>query len=198
VGQAVSPVSLEFMPDYRRKLPHIQPDDAWLFLTWRRWGTLPRHSIATCYPTAGHAFVAEDRALARHSSGPFWLRDAPIAGLVAETILAGESERDFYELCAWVVMPNHVHILILPKVAVPRMMRWLKGSTARRANQLLGRTGRPFWQDGSYDHYARSPKQRDRIVRYIEENPVSAGLVDSAEDWEWSSAGRQAKALNPR
>jgi putative transposase len=53
-------------------------------------------------------------------------------------------------------MPNHVHLLILPKVPVPILMRWLKGSTARSANLLLGRTGQPFWQDESYDHYARN------------------------------------------
>jgi putative transposase len=61
-------------------------------------------------------------------------------------------------------MPNHVHLLILPKVPVPVLMRWLKGSTARSANQLLGRTGQPFWQDESYDHYARNAIQRDRII----------------------------------
>ena len=44
-------------------------------------------------------------------------------------------------------MPNHVHLLVRPQVAVPRLMRWLKGSTARRADLLLGRTGQPFSQD---------------------------------------------------
>jgi Transposase IS200 like len=92
-------------------------------------------------------------------------------------------------------MPNHVHLLILPKVPVPILMRWLKGSTARSANLLLGRTGQPFWQDESYDHYARNSIQRDRIIAYIEENPVSAGLVSSAELWPWSSAGWQAKSV---
>ena len=185
------------MRQYRRKLPHLQPEDFWLFLTWRLWGSLPPLLVPTRYPTAGQAFVAEDRVLARQRSGPLWLRDARIAGLVAETILAGESERRLYELCAWVVMPNHVHMLILPTVDVPVVTRWLKGSTARRANQLLGRIGQRFWQDESYDHYARGPKQRGLIIKYIEENPVSAGLVDSAEDWEWSSAGRQAATSLP-
>ena len=90
-----------------------------------------------------------------------------------------------------------MHLLILPKVPVPILMRWLKGSTARSANLLLGRTGQPFWQDESYDHYARHSIQRDRIIAYIEENPVSAGLVSSAELWPWSSAGWQAKPPAP-
>jgi REP element-mobilizing transposase RayT len=108
--------------------------------------------------------------------------------LLAEAIVAGERERGFYELSAWVVMPNHVHLLILPKVAVAEITRWLKGSTARRANQLLERTGLPFWQDESYDHWVRHTRELDRITGYIEENPVSAGLVGSMELWPWSSA----------
>jgi putative transposase len=60
-------------------------------------------------------------------------------------------------------MPNHVHLLILPNTAVSEIMRWLKGSTARKANQLLERTGRPFWQDESYDHWVRSDKKFGRI-----------------------------------
>ena len=88
-------------------------------------------------------------------------------------------------------MPNHVHLLILPLVPVPVLMRWWKGSTARSANLILGRTGLPFWQDESYDHYLRS-SQLERTARYIEENPVSASLADTAERWPWSSAGWQA------
>jgi type I restriction enzyme R subunit/putative DNA methylase len=140
------------------------------------------------YPTAGHAFVAMDRLLDRASSGPLWLNNPDVAGLVAEAIQAGDSERDFYGLCAWSVMANHVHMLIHPKVQVTVLMRWLKGSTSRKANQVLGRTGQPFWQDESYDHWVRDRGEWNRVVRYIERNPVSAGLVDSIELWRWSSA----------
>ena len=127
---------------------------------------------------ARHAFVAADRVLHRDRSGPLWLNQPRIARLVVEAIVVGESERGFYELCAWAIMPNHVHLLILPKIAVAKITRWLKGSTARRANPLLARTGRPFWQDESYDHWVRNSKEHGRIISYIEENPASAGLVD--------------------
>ena len=53
---------------------------------------------------------------------------------------------------------------------------------------ILGRTGQPFWQDESYDRWVRGPSELEKIVRYIERNPVSAGLVDSIENWRWSSA----------
>jgi putative transposase len=185
------------MPEYRRRLPHFQPEHAYLFLTWRLWGSLPRRAESMVYPTPGHAFVAQDRALDRCVSGPQWLKNPEIAELVAQAIVRGQYQRQFYELYAWVVMPNHVHLLILPKVAVAVLMRWLKGSTARRANQVLGRTGLPFWQDESYDHYLRRASQVDRTIAYIEENPVSAGLVCSPELWRWSSASRQAEAPAP-
>ncbi|MBS1828870.1 MAG: transposase [Acidobacteria bacterium] len=185
------------MSEYRRRLPHLHPDDTRLFLTWRLWGSLPAQKESVVYRTAGHAFLAQDRVLDSRVSGPLWLQDPRIAGIVARAIVIGEIERRFYELSAWVVMPNHVHMLILPEVAVPILMRWLKGSTARSANRILDRTGQPFWQDESYDHYLRDRKQIGRTVDYIERNPVSAGLVQYPEKWPWSSAGWQAKPPSP-
>lgn len=186
------------MQAYRRRLPHFHPEDAYLFLTWRLWGSLPTTQVSTVYPTRGHAFVAQDRLLDRHSTGPIWLMQPTIASLVSSAILIGESERRFYDIHAWVVMPNHVHLLIFPLVAIPVAMRWLKGSTARSANRILGRTGQPFWQDESYDHYLRNLGQIDRTAAYIEANPVSAGLVSSADQWMWSSAGWLVKPINGR
>jgi putative DNA methylase len=157
------------------------------------YGSLPRGAEkAAAQLTPGQAFTAADRRLDRLATGPLWLKDQRIAQLVAHAILVGADERGFYELCAWVVMPNHVHLLIFPLVSVPLLMRWLKGSTARGANQILGRTGRPFWQDESFDRYLRAASHLQRTMAYIEQNPVSAGLVRSAEHWPWSSAGWQA------
>ncbi len=185
------------MAGYRRRLPHLHPDDGHLFLTWRLFGSMPGRMSAIVHPTAGHAFVASDRILDRCGSGPVWLRDHRIAELVSRAILVGECEREFYRLRAWVVMPNHVHLSIRPLVSVPVLMRWLKGSTARRANLMLGRTGKAFWQDESFDHYLRTEWQVERTAMYIERNPVSAGLVGCAEQWRWSSAGWQAKPPAP-
>jgi putative transposase len=182
VGHAVPPVFLQNMNEYYRHLPHFHPHSAYVFLTWRLWHSLPARAACTeTYPSPGHAFVATDRALDNSHFGSRWLEQAVIANLIAEAIQAGERERDFYELAAWVLMPNHVHLLILPKVPVPVITRWLKGSTARRANLLLGRTGQHFWQDESFDHWVRNNTEFDRIVRYIQENRVAAGLVSAAE-----------------
>jgi REP element-mobilizing transposase RayT len=177
------------MADYRRRLPHIHPDGAHLFVTWRLCGSLPASPPDVIYATPGHAFAAEDRALAQ-GHGWLWLNDTRVARRVVEAIRNGECGKGFYELQAWVVMPYHVHMLILPHVALPQITHWIKGRTAREGNLLLGRTGEPFWQDESYDHWVRNEREFHRIVKYIEWNPVSAGLVTKPEDWPWSSATR--------
>ena len=58
---------------------------------------------------------------------------------------------------------------------------------------MLGRTGQPFWQAESYDHSVHDDRESDRIKAYIEDNPVKAGLVATAEDYLWSSAARKAE-----
>ena len=61
----------------------------------------------------------------------------------------------------------------------------LKGYTARKANGLLSRTG-AFWQRESYDHVIRDANEWQRIVIYVLNNPVKAGLVDTWEEWKWN------------
>jgi hypothetical protein len=60
--------------------------------------------------------------------------------------------------------------------------------TGLEGNRILGVTGQPFWQDESYDRLVRDDREFERIVRYIESNPVSAGLAASAQEFLWSSA----------
>jgi len=121
-------------------------------------------------------------------SGPLWLKDTRIAGTVADALSYGETPLGQYRLYAWVAMPNHVHAVLEPHVAVSAMMRWLKGRTGRVSSRLLGRTGQPFWQDESFDRWIRSPDELRYLINYVEENPVRAGLVASKEQWRWSSA----------
>ena len=108
--------------------------------------------------------------------------------MVLDALLYGEAERKFYKLHAFVVMPNHVHVVWTPSADQSKIMDWLKGTTARRANPMLGIKGKPFWQAESFDHWIRDGKEFDGIIAYVENNPVTAGLVKAAEDWPWSSA----------
>lgn len=104
------------MTYYRRRLPHWHPEGASLFLTWRLAGCLPSGAGASACQnlTPGRSFVFVDRALDRNTLGPLWLKDPGVAGMVAERILYGDQQRQFYCLHAWVVMANHVHLLLEP------------------------------------------------------------------------------------
>ena len=91
------------------------------------------------------------------------------------------------------MMGNHVHVLLLPLISPSRLLQSLKGNTAREANLVLHRTGQKFWQAESYDHWVRDDAERERIAAYIESNPVIAGLVDRADKYRWSSAGKSVE-----
>ncbi|MEX1097888.1 MAG: hypothetical protein WED34_17720 [Planctomycetales bacterium] len=75
-------------------------------------------------------------------------------------------------------------------------MQSVKGYTARGCNKLLGLSG-AFWQDESYDHVVRDQEELFRIIDYIENNPVKAGLVARREDWKFSSACDRARYRIP-
>ena len=100
-----------------------------------------------------------DRLLDHARTGPLYLRQPGIAQLVMDALRYGQDSLGHYTLHAFVIMPNQVHLLITPQVEVPKLLRSLKGITAKRANQTLGLTG-AFWQEESYDHVVRDGKVR--------------------------------------
>jgi REP element-mobilizing transposase RayT len=116
------------------------------------------------------------------------MANGDVASLVANGIRFMAESQHAYDLHAWVVMPNHVHMLVTPHSGPSAFMQTLKGYTAREANKVLNRQGEQFWQRESYDHWVRGDEQFRRIVRYVEENPVSAGLAGRVQDYRWSSA----------
>jgi REP element-mobilizing transposase RayT len=174
-----------------RRLPHQYPEGKALFVTWLLHGSLPQSRYPPPHKlNAGQAFVWMDRFLDTIRTGPAYLRQSPIASLVVNSIKRGAEELAHYKLDAYVVMANHVHVLVWPRIPPSRFLQSLKGFTAREANRRLGRTGEPFWQAESYDHWVRNESEHQRIGAYIENNPVKAGLVQRPEDYPWSSASR--------
>ena len=153
------------------------------------------------------------------------LRRPEAAKVVESALLHFDGER--YRLLAWVIMPNHVHVLVetLPGFSVARIVQSWKSFTARRINSLMGdgskgpecragarrsqdrpSRGRPlqdrplqdrppqgqrsraFWQRDYWDRFIRNERHLLTAIRYIEENPLAAGLAGAAEDWPWGSA----------
>ncbi|HXK01954.1 MAG TPA: transposase [Verrucomicrobiae bacterium] len=183
------------MPYYKRRLPHWDPEDAALFITWRLHGSYPAPSPEWERLPPGQRFAAEDTELAHLATGPHYLRDPRVAQTVADTLKYGANHLHLYDLRAWVIMSNHVHILIDPHAELTSITSRIKSFSAREANRILNRTGQPFWALESYDHWVRSTRESDHIVRYIEFNPLKAGIVEKPEDYRWSSAsaGREAR-----
>ena len=178
----------------RRRLPHVHPEGRAQFITWHLNGSLP-HAL---YPppdkqNSGQAFVWMDRYLDSAASGPLYLKQGPIADLVVGSIQYAAEQLQYYDLQAFVVMANHVHLLVLPRASPSQFMQAIKRYTAREANRLLRRTGEPFWQAESYDHWARDSREVLRIRAYIETIPVKAGIVATAAEYPWSSAAKKAE-----
>ena len=167
------------------------------FLTWRLFGSLPASFFSRLREirtfSAGEEFRRADARLDRADAGPVWLKDPRVAECIVQKLVDGDTALQQFSLHAYVIMSNHVHVLLTPKVPVRRLTNSLKGVTARTANKILQHSGEHFWQDESYDHWCRSLAEFARIRDYIERNPVTAGLVSHAKDWPWSSAHRNGK-----
>ena len=179
---------------YRRRLPHVYTSDQPVFLTWSLHDSLPpNRAFPKDTLTSGQAFAAMDRLLDEARSGAFYMRQPAIADMIVEAIQYNADTLGHYRLHAYVVMPNHVHVLATPAIALPKLTKSLKGITAKRGNSMLGLTGSPFWREESYDHLVRHEREFYTIKNYIEENPVRAGLVTEATEYRWSNAGRATR-----
>ncbi len=177
------------MNRYDRRLPHWDVVGQPLFVAFRLHGSLPAKRV---FPparlTTSQAFVAMDRILDQASTGPLWLKNPDIAAMVVRALHDGEHRFHRYTLHAFVVMANHVHLLVTPQVTAREWLGPLKGFTGHEAIRMLSLREIPFWQDESFDHLVRSDQEFARIHRYIEGNPVTEGLVIAPEGFAWSSA----------
>ena len=174
---------------HRRRLPHYYPVNTPIFITWCLHGAFPPGRKFPAATTDGSAFVAMDRILDNARTGPMFLKQPELARMVADAIEYRAMQLAHYDLPSYVVMANHVHLLITPHIDVSKIMHSLKRFTALEANRLLDLTG-PFWQDESYDRLVRDAQEFRRIVSYIEMNPVRAGFVSSPDEFPFSSIGR--------
>ncbi len=137
-----------------------------------------------------------DRLIGRFEDaghGACYLRQPRIAAMLQDTLLYGDGGR--YRLIDWCIMPNHAHVLVEPhRARLPHIVQRWKSVSARRANLILGRTGK-FWMEDYYDRYIRDRRHFEAVRRYIWQNPVAAGLCRSADQWPWSSARLRPEAV---
>ncbi len=166
---------------YRVLAKTSTPDSRGLYcfrdVAWqgRSGGLSLRYSSTTLTPCRIAVWTAPGR-------GPRWLENPTIAALFVEALLYRERVRGSYDLFAWAVMPNHVHIVLKPHEKLPEVVRWMKTASAARANRLTGREYFGTWM--------RTSQKLASVVAYVEENPVTVGLALRAEDWPRSSASK--------
>lgn len=209
---------------YKNRLPHLVPIGAAFFVTFRLADSLPTtiiqqlkdefeqkcheltakkipHLTARIREERKRYFGKFDHQLDTQPYGNCYLAQPEIAAIVANRIQ--HYDHQLYQLHAYCIMPNHVHLLIdtmeqlkvadgdysedtTPNyVQLNEIMRLVKGGSARLANQALGREG-IFWMKDSYDHYVRNEREWGNIIRYILNNPVNAGLVNDWQVWPFS------------
>ena len=131
------------MTYYERNLPHWHPEGRAIFLTWRLHGSLPKEfvrQLAKFTGDPGKQFFKAESMLDGATSGPRWLSEPRIVGYVEDAIQRS-SELGHCVLHAYVIMANHVHVLLEPKASLRRITGGIKGVSAREANRLLGRWG---------------------------------------------------------
>jgi REP element-mobilizing transposase RayT len=110
-----------------------------------------------------------------------------VADMVIEAISFRERTGK-WSMLAYVLMPNHLHLFFrLVDGRLTKTMIGFKRWTGREAADLLDRSGERFWQREWFDHWSRSALQDERIVEYIRQNPVKAGLVDDYRNWPYGS-----------
>jgi putative transposase len=188
-------------------LPHWEQENAYYFLTFRTADSLPagvhaewladRHrwlrshgidpAAEDCSARVEHLPDAQRWEFASRF-GRFWqrqldachgecqLREPTLRRMVAQSVLFFEGQR--YSLVAFVIMPNHVHVLagVNGRGALRDNCRSWKHFSATRINRELGRAGR-VWQSESYDHLVRTPESLARFRDYIIANPRKAALA---------------------
>lgn len=144
------------------------------------------------------AFARRERWLDEEPSAR-QLESEALARVVDEAICHFEGVR--LRLWAYVVMPSHYHMVFEPLDAwaktlstgqSPRqsLVHSIHRFSARRCHELLGSRG-AFWQHEAYDHVVRGEEELERVVQYVENNPVKAGLCSRAEERQFGSACRR-------
>jgi REP element-mobilizing transposase RayT len=177
----------------RGYLPHFDGEDTVQFVTVRLSDSLPKNLLDKWRRELENEQIDDPELRKRiehyldQGHGEAFLRRPDIADIIQNSILHLDGKSCY--LISWVVMPNHVHLLIklLQGKYLRDFIKMLKGFTAREANKILDRKGK-FWQEDYFDRYIRDEKHYFSTINYIENNPVKAGLCKRSEEWRHSSA----------
>ena len=184
----------------RGYLPHIEAGTKPQFVTWRLEDSLPREVLERWYEEArllpesdrNREILQRIEAYLDEGHGNCILRNPVAAKIVQDALLFHHGRQ--YQLLSWVVMPNHCHALIVPRIGftLSKIMHSQKSFTVHAINKALGREGE-MWQAEYYDEIREEEEEIERTRFYIEWNPVEAGLCPDPSHWPYSSANPVAR-----
>jgi REP element-mobilizing transposase RayT len=184
----------------RGYLPHFESSEATQHVTFHLADSLPQ-TVLLRLEAELKTLPTEKRDVERRKRLDAWidaghgscaLRKPGIADMVQGSLLTFDLQR--YRLLAWVVMPNHVHVLFQPMAGwtVAKIVSSWKKFTARKIwddrRDSGDETDAPVWHREYWDRYIRDRRHFEQAVEYIHLNPVKAGFAVTAESWRWSSA----------
>ena len=170
---------------------------------WRQWQQIgvPDAQILT---EKRKWFRKIEQCLDKGEYGANWLEDDRIAKVVWESLLYRHEKQ--FDLDCFCIMPNHVHLIfrhfikeqVRPdadflRQSLQGIQHSWKRFTARKGNQILGRKG-SFWARESFDHMIRNPESYVKLVNYVLQNPVKAGLEKTWQAWPWTWLNPKWKA----
>lgn len=183
VAQAASPAKKLFQGEHSRGyLPHLKAQGAVYAITFRLADSLPASVLAQWESLPDNDKTNEIENWLDAGYGECLLHQPELAGVVKEALLSQSNSA--YMLHAWCIMPNHVHLVLEPAIGntLSDVLQRIKSWSAHQINQRLGRSG-ALWQRESYDHLVRDDADFVRCCDYVRQNPVRAGLADSAESY---------------
>ena len=183
----------------KRNLPHWQQPGTSYFVTFRLADSIPvervnrikeereiwlmRHSVPYSdddWCEYNRLFSDTIQNILDSGSGSCILKKKEISNIVKSALFHFDENR--YILGEWVIMPNHVHVVVIPlyNFSVEKITHSWKSYTAHEINKILNRNG-AVWQHESYDHIIRNSKQLEFIAKYIIENPIKGNCKSIAQ-----------------
>jgi len=176
----------------RGYLPHFDAGAVVQTVTFRLADSLPREYYEKAAAVATNDIertILLERGIDQ-GRGNCILNDPKNAAIVRNALQHFDGER--YRLLAWVIMPNHVHVMIEQIEGIPltTILHTWKSYSAHEINKARGSRGQ-VWSPDYFDRYVRDEGHYADVKYYIELNPVKARLVENPEDWPYSSASSQ-------
>ena len=170
----------------RGYVPHFDSPENVQHVVFRTLGSIPAAILAGLDGNAGQRRTQVDAILDSSTSGHLLAMPAH-ARIVQDCLMHFDSQR--YNLIAWCIMPNHVHVLIeqIEGYSLGQCVRSWKQFSTTAINRLSGSSGQ-IWAHDYFDRFIRHEDHFAQTLGYIENNPVKAGLVTKPEDWPFSSA----------